>query len=286
MAMRGVANAMGSPGGGSAFAKDNDPELVRDALPFALKTYESVLAASPKNARLHLATGSAFIQYTYAFVHADADMLAKQDYERAATLRQRAGRLYLRGRDYVLRGLELNHPGAKARLQTDRAALLREMKKPDVEYLYWLGAGWGGFIASDIMDMQRVSELVIVEDLMRRALELDETFNHGAIHQFFITYEGSRSEAMGGSPERARRHFDRAVELTGGKMAGPYVALAASVAVRAQDVKQFQALLNDALAVDAEAVPEWRLVNVLARNKAQWLLDHGDELFVDYGDEE
>ena len=121
---------------------------------------------------------------------------------------------------------------------------------------------------------------------MRRALELDEDFEGGAIHEFFITYEGSRSEAIGGSSKRAREHFDRVVSLTQGKKASPYVSLASSVAVRKQDYKMFKDLLYKALAIDPDAVPEWRLANTLAQEKARWLLDHSPELFLDYEETE
>ena len=148
--------------------------------------------------------------------------------------------------------------------------------------LFWAAAGWAGAIATDVGNMCLVAELPMVEAMMRRALALDEAFDGGAIHEFFITYEGSRSEAMGGSAERALEHFNRVVTLTQGEKAEPYVALASSVAVRRQDNKMFQELLHKALAVDPDAVPQWRLANTLAQEKAQWLLDHGPELFLDY----
>ena len=40
-----VADAASS--GGEVFARDDDPELVRDAVPFALKSMESLLESSP-----------------------------------------------------------------------------------------------------------------------------------------------------------------------------------------------------------------------------------------------
>ena len=121
---------------------------------------------------------------------------------------------------------------------------------------------------------------------MRRALELDEVFEDGAIHEFFITYEGRRSEAMGGSAQSALEHFDRVVGLTRGQKASPYVLIASSVAVRKQDYKMFKEFLHKALAIDPDARPEWRLANTLAQEKAQWLLDHSPDLFLDYEETE
>jgi predicted anti-sigma-YlaC factor YlaD len=69
--------------------------------------------------------------------------------------------------------------------------------------------------------------------------------------------------------------------VTQGKKASPYVALASSVAVGKQDFKLFKELLLKALAVDPDAVLKWRLANMLAQQRAQWLLDQSQELFLD-----
>jgi len=151
----------------------------------------------------------------------------------------------------------------------------------DVPLLFWAAAGWAGAISTDVDNMSLVADLPMVEAMMRRALALDENFEGGLIHEFFITYEGSRSEAMGGSAERAMEHFYSAVALTGGAKAWPFVALASSVAVRKQDYRMFQDLLNKAMAIDVDAVPKWRLSNTLDQEKAQWLLDRSEELFLD-----
>jgi predicted anti-sigma-YlaC factor YlaD len=134
--------------------------------------------------------------------------------------------------------------------------------------------------------MSLVAELPTVEAMMHRALELDEDFEEGAIHEFFITYEGSRPGTTKGSDERAREHFDRVVVLTRGEKASPYVSLASTVAVREQDYEMFKDLLDKALAIDPEDVPEWRLVNILSQEKAQWLLNHSAQFFVDYEETE
>jgi predicted anti-sigma-YlaC factor YlaD len=167
-------------------------------------------------------------------------------------------------------------------LRQDPQRTLQALSAEDVALLFTAAAGWAGAISTDVSNMSLVAELPIVEAMMRRALALDEDFNRGAIHEFFIIYEGSRSEAMGGSAQRALEHFDRVVTLTRGEKASPYVALASSVAVRKQDYKMFKRLLDKALAIDPDAVPEWRLANMLAQEKARWLLDHSAELFLDY----
>src|SRR5262245_62656874 len=61
--------------GGDVFTRDDDPELVGDAIPFALKLYESLLESSPKNEKLLVATCGAFTQYGVAFLEQRAIVL-------------------------------------------------------------------------------------------------------------------------------------------------------------------------------------------------------------------
>ena len=62
--------------------------------------------------------------------------------------------------------------------------------------------------------------------------------------------------AMGGSPQRAHQHFQRAVELSGGLTRCPYVTLAQSVSVAAQNRAEFRDLLDKAIAIDPDRDPQ------------------------------
>jgi len=277
--------AVGSFSGEKAievFTSDDDPELVREAFPFGLKTYELLIAEDPENRSLYLAAAAGFVHYASTFIAEDALRMADEDYARSRALRERAARLYMRGSRYAMRGIEVDYPGFETLLREDRSDALSRMWNKDVPFLFLAGAGWVGAISNDPSNMARVAELSLAEAVMRRVLELDEEYGDGAVHEFFINYEGGRSEAMGGSIERARRHYARAVEITGGKKASPHVALATTVAVREQDVESFQDLLEKALAVDVQEVKKWRLSNILARQKAEWLLGRIPEFFVEY----
>ncbi len=279
--MRAFANALQS--GGGVYASDEDPELVAAALPFGLKTIELLLAADPRNRGLLTAATSGFTQYAYAFVQQEADFVEASDLARATALRQRAGRLYLRALDYGWRAFELEAPGLRARVQSDPAAAaawLDGLEAGDVPILYWTGNAWAAAIALAKQEAELAADLGVVEAMMRRALALDEGYAGGALHDFFVVYEGSRS-AVGGSFERARRHFERGRTLAQGRRAGLLVSFAETVAVGTQDRAEFERVLNEALAMDVDAAPEMRLANVLAQRRARWLLQRADELFVE-----
>lgn len=277
MAVNKVGDALAS--GGTTFAADDDPELVKAAVPFSLKLMESLLAENPRHQGLLLATASGFTQYAYAFVQQDADEIEDRDAAAAEALRARARRLYLRARDYGLRGLEVRHPGFRAALRADAKAAVRTARRADVGLLYWTGASWAAAIAVSKDRPELIADRSTVEALMDRALALDEAFDAGAIHSFLITYEMARVGAPGEPEARARRHFERALELSRGKLAGPLVSLAEAVCVEKQDRAEFRALLERALAVDPDAAPESRLVNLVLQRRARWLLGRMDELF-------
>jgi len=280
-AVNTVAKTLSSAGGATVFTGEDDPELVAEALPFALKLYESLLVEAPDNAELLLTTGSVFAMYANAFVQGPAGMLPDAEFERRTEMLARAKRLYLRAREYCLRALEVRHPGFRRLLEKNQAGkLLEAMSVKDVPYLYWASASWMGAFSTDPFDMEMLLTLSRPLALMERAYRLEEGFNRGAIHELYISVYGSLPAALGGSPQRARFHFQKALEYTRGMKAGPYLALAVSVSVPSQNASEFKELLGKALAVELNAAPEYRLENILAQRKARWLLEHIEDFFL------
>jgi len=280
LAVNAVAGMLSSSGSGTVFTGEDDPQLVADALPFAMKLYESLLVETPENTELLLATGSMFAMYANAFVQTPAGMLPETEYPQRLQALARAKRLYLRGRDYCLKALELRHPGLGARLEAGDPAAFAETEAADVPYLYWAAASWMGAFSTEPFDMEMLLTLSRPLALMARAFQLEEGYGKGTIHEFYISVYGSLPAALGGSREKARYHFARAVEYAGGLTAGPYVALATTISVPEQNPGEFRDLLGRALAIDLEASPENRLVNLLSQRKARWLLEHIEDYFL------
>jgi len=273
-----LGDALANPG--TTYAADDDPELIAAAAPFSLKVIESLLEAAPRHEGLLLAAASGFTQYSYAFVQQQADFAEDSNLTRAAALRLRARKLDLRARDYGLRGLDVRHAGFTARLRSDPRAAVRPATKRDVALLYWTAAAWGAAISvsKDVPDL--VADQPIVEALIDRALELDETFGAGAIHGFLITYEMARQGVAGDPAVRSRQHFDRAVAISKGQLASPYVSYAEAVSRSQQNRAEFERMLKDALAIDVNAKPEWRLENLVMQERARWLMSKVSDLFL------
>ena len=282
LAMNQVANALTDQTSGTVFSGDNDPELVGDALPFAIKLYESLMVANPNHLGLKLKTGSLYIMYANAFLQTPALMLPESEFKMQEFNYKRAKNLYLRGRDIVLTALEHKYPGFRQNLQKKLfAQALKATNKKDVPLLYWAGAGWLGAYAIDPFDMDLGMTMPAAAALMDRVLELEENYAAGAIHEFYILYYGSLPEYMGGSLQKARNHFEKAIAISAGKSSTPYIALATTVAVKEQNFGEFQSLLKQALAIDPGIDPENRLLNILNQRKALWLIEHADDFFLE-----
>ena len=277
VAVKTVANTLSAPG--DVFTRDDDPDLIREATPFALKLYESLLESVPNHVPLLISTCGSFTQYGYAFLEAEADSLDATRRAEATALRERALKHYLRGRGYCLRAIDARlGKGASAGLLKDPAAAVAKARKDDVPLLYWSAASWGAAISLGIDRPDLAVDFPTVRALADRALALDPSWNKGAIHELMISLD-SLPEAIGGNPARAREHFKTAVEIQKGLSPGPYVSLATGVAVPMQDRAEFERLLKEALAIDPEKDPSNRLVILVTQRRARVLLDRADEKF-------
>src|SRR3954465_2624980 len=173
-ALNNVSDALAN--GGSAFAADNDPEVVRSAAPFSLKLTESLLAENPHHAGLLLAATRGFTQYAYAFVQQEAEELEDHDLAKATVLQERARRLYRRARDYGLRALALERPDIARELEQDPPRGVAHFGRADAALLYWTAASWGALIGLGKDKPELLAELPVMEALIDTAVGLDKYF--------------------------------------------------------------------------------------------------------------
>ncbi len=277
-ALKGVADSITT--GQDVFATDEDPDLIRDALPFGLKTMESLSAALPKHEGLLVSLCKGYTSYSYAYVQGEGDLLVNSDYTRATALKERARKLYVRARGYGLQALALRHKGIADSLALSPERAVARLTVKDVPALYWTAASWGSAISLGKDRPEMLADLPAIRALVQRGLQLDESYESGSFHEAAILLD-ALPEVMGGSVESARKHFARAVEISGDKRPSPYLTLAQSVSVMKQDRAEFRMLLERVLQFDPDADPPQRLATVVMQRKAKSLLEHQDEFFLD-----
>jgi predicted anti-sigma-YlaC factor YlaD len=276
-----VANALTGTGSSSVFTGDSDPKLVGDALPFAIKVYEALLDSTPKHQGLMLVTGSLFVMYANAYVQGPAEMLPQKEWEAREDGLKRAKQLYLRGETILYRALNEKYRGftAAAAQEETLKTFLKKCKKEDAGLLYWAVAGGMAAFSLDIFDFDLAARIPEWKLMIERAYELDPNYGGASLDEFLVIFYGSLPELMGGDKERAKMHYQRALEKTGGNSAGAYVSYAQSICVPARDYDTFKDCLEKALAIDPDANVSTRLVTIISQRKARWLLDNAWNYF-------
>lgn len=274
-AVRQVGDALSS--GTSVYETDPDVDLVGEALPFSLKLVESLLDVTPRHRGLLVTAAKGFALYALAYVDMPGEILIDDDFEGGKALRERAKRLYLRSLGFSLRAFDTVYPGISEELRRAPREAVGRVGKKHVDLLYWAGAALGLSISTDPTDPGMVIRLAEVDALLDRAIELDESWDRGSLHEFRLRLESAKP----GGPDatRAEQSYHRALQLSGGERAGLFVSYAEAYAIGAQDRELFEELLAKALAVDADAHEQDRLLNHLAHRRARWLRSRVDDLF-------
>jgi len=292
IASKAVANALTKDGSSDVFTSDPDPQLVGDALPFAIKMYEALLDAVPDHQGLHVTTGSLFIMYANAFIQKPAEQMSRELYAERQIALERAKKMYLRGVELLYSGLELKYPGFKDALKGQlllpgvTPEILRKLKKEDLPSLYWAAAGGISAFSLNPMDLELAFRVPEYLALINRAYELDPDYNSGALDDFLMLYYASVPDYMGGDKAKAEIHFKKAIEKSKGLSASPYVSYAQAISIPNQDYDTFKLYLEAALAIDIDGDPSNRLVNVIFQRKARYLLDNAEEFFFFLGTNE
>lgn len=251
-----------------AIQKQSDPDLVRDGAPAYLLLIDGMVEGSPNDPETLLAAAKLYSAYTSGFVAGD-------DGDRATLLARRA-------RDYAFRAAGLTKPRFAAlhdKPYTQFEPVAQDFGAGDEELLFAVITTWAGVIQAESGNFDRLADLAKVDLLTRRLLELDETYYYGAPHLALGLLNSLLPPMLGGKPEVAREHFEKALEIGDGKFLPAYVMYAENYAKKSFDKKLYTELLSHVLATPPDVVPELTLVNTLAQRQAKIGLAGADEFF-------
>jgi hypothetical protein len=250
-----------------AIEEETDLILAEQSIASNLKLLEGMIKSDPGNRNLLLLAARGFTSYALGFVEQDDPV--------------RAVMLYNRARDYGLRGLRRNREFDRAfdRPFEEFEASLRTIPDRDIPLLFWTANAWAGAIQQNIGDPRSLANLPRVEAMMQIVLERNETFYYAGPHLFFGLMFSIKPAMFGGNAERGREHFERALHLTQEKFLITKVFFAESYAVQTLNESLFDRLLNEVIEADLDTLPEQKLVNTIAQQRAEALLGKKDSLF-------
>ncbi|MBU0528949.1 TRAP transporter TatT component family protein [bacterium] len=260
------------------YLTDDDPQLVKESFPFNLKIIEILLDQGPDDREMLLTALSSFTMYSYGFVIEDAEKLSLKDYAAGNELYNRANKLFNRAFHYGLHGMELKYPEFNNWL-AKRDIEHNPFEKEDISYLYWLSAAIGGSISSSHGNPVFVVDLPKVGWLLEKSMEIEESWNSGALYSAMISFTMSRPDVVANREQVALDYFNKAVQASSGEDCSVYVRYAESVCIKNQNKDEFIEKLNFVLNFDIERAKELRLTNTMAQSRAKWLMERIDELF-------
>lgn len=264
-----------------AFETEWDYDLAEAALPASIKMVEGFAKSGPNNPDLLLVAAQGYTAYSLAILE-DQWERAPEDSPAAEALARRTREMYLRAHRYGLRLVDLRHPGFSEAFSKSQESLEQALKgcdDSDVAGLFWAGMPLSTAINVSRDDVGMIALLPKAKALVARTLELDEGYYNAGAHMIFGALYGSMGKMLGGDPDQARKHFDRALELTRRRYLMVQVLYAKTLAVQLQDRALFAKLLEEVLRAELSLYPEQKLANVAAKRRARRLLSRAGELF-------
>jgi hypothetical protein len=243
-----------------------DLDLIEQGLPANLLLIDGMVRTDPKNADLLAA--SSFLHFGYALL-VELESL------------ERASGYYAIGRDQGLRALDRRKEFARKRggdLEQFEEAL-QSLRRRDIPALTWATANWGRWLSLNLESPRAVSQQPRVVAMLQRLLELDPTYEAGLPHALQGMFDSMRPEMMGGRPDSAAAHFQRAFEISEDANLLYRAFYAEFYCRQVLDEECFDTSLDMVEAGPKTDVPEFRLMNEIARRRARRLRDMRDELF-------
>lgn len=267
---------------GAALQREADLTLIEASVRGNLKTFEGMLEIVPENPTLLIMTSRAFSSYAGFIEDKMEDAEIAGESATAAELRARAIDYYGRSRRYALKVLAQSNKSFTQAPTVENSVFesaLRKLKKKQVEPLFWASYAWARGISLQKDDAMQVIDLPRVEMMMRRVLELDETFYYGGAHLFFTVYYGDRSPSIGGEPEKAMEHIKHVDRINQERFLLSKFYLARYYAYPKQDAALYKQALQEVLDAPMDVYPGHEAATAIAKSRAKRWLAQADVLF-------
>jgi tetratricopeptide (TPR) repeat protein len=141
--------------------------------------------------------------------------------------------------------------------------------------LLWHGYAWGSYINAAKDDMEAIADLEYAKAFVTRSIELDPDYYNAAGYTFMGVAIASE---MASDMEESKAYFEKALAATERRALQAQVNMARHYAVKEGDRELFDKLLEEVM--DAhDPLPEARLANRMARQRAELYIANADQLF-------
>lgn len=148
----------------------------------------------------------------------------------------------------------------------------------DAPALYDFATAWLAFLQAHSSDFVTLAELPKAQKLVEILSQINDGYEEVNINLYLGILNSLRPPALGGDFDAAQKYFQQAIDLSEGKDLSVKVSYARFYARTLYERELHDSLLNDVVKADpAEGTST--LLNVLAQDEAQALLDTADDYF-------
>ena len=264
-----------------AFESYWDYDLAGEAVPATIVQFEGILRVIPDNESMLAQLSQAYVAYAYGWVEADAEALDFEgNYEEADAQRGRARTMYLRAMDLTRHRIRLHNGDVDIAVKATVEELEEWLQAAfveaaDAEMLLWHGYAWGSYINTSKDDMEAIADLAYAKAFVARSIELDPNYYNAAGYTFMGVATASE---MAADLDAAKVYFEKALARTERRALQAQLNMARYYAVKTSDRDLFHKLLTEVM--DAhDPLPEARLSNLMARERAALYIENADQLF-------
>jgi len=250
--------------GQTVLYREGDLSIAEHFLANNLKTIEILLEKNPNNHELNILASQGFGAYAMGFIE-EKDMFA-------------ASKLYLRGVNYGMKALPKDKKFTYTTTTKELEVILHKYSNEEIPSLFWTGYNWGLYVLQNLDKPESLINLAKVELIMRRCLELDESYYFYSVDIFYGAYYAARPRMLGGNPEKGQNFFLNNIKMNKNIIIGK-VYYAQYYALQTYNEELFDHLIKEVLEFDLEQNPDYRLLNAIAQKKAQILKENKSDYF-------
>jgi hypothetical protein len=264
-----------------AFESYWDYELAGEAVPATIVQLEGILRVVPDNDAILSQLSQAYVAYAYGWVEVEMEALEFEgNYTEADVQRQRARTMYLRATDLTRHRIRLFQEGVdeivKGTVEDLEAWLDAQFaEKSDANMLFWHGYAWGSYINCAKDDMEAIADLAYAKAFVARSIELDPDYYNASGYTFMGVATASE---MAANMDEAKVYFETALARTERRALTTQVNMAYYYAVKTGNRELFDELLGEVMEAQ-DPLPEARLANTMARERAELYIANADQLF-------
>ena len=252
------------------------PKIVSLYFEKKIKSLERKKSLSTEQKRLLLKTK---VEYGFGVLLEESDRTLDHDYNLGVKKSQEAYIVFSDAKKVGNSILIISYPKLDSWLSGETDL---QFKINDVSDLYWLAAAYGGAIKSSRGNPFDVVKLPVVKKLLITAIALDPKWGKGALYSAMMSYTSSRPDLFGDALiDSVSSFYEKALIASDSLDASLFVSYAELIDKKFQDRDAFEKKLDLVLNMDVEKDKDFRLSNIIAQERAKWLLSKTDEIFFE-----